>query len=119
MRRTAMVAALAAALMVAALPAGAVIDEQVAAYCGGHDDLSPPGLSGRSNPTADNFAKPVLSNGVVIITDAGPPPDAEIGTSPAAKFTVGTVVLIDGVKQPLGDPVHNSTHCPAVTTILP
>ena len=115
MKRIAVVLAAVAVLMTFALPAHAVVDEIVAAYCSPNDvgaidgvDLVPPGLAGGSNPIAGNFAAPVLNNGAVVVTDPGPPPDAEIGTSPSAKFPEGTDVLIDGVKQDLGDPDHIS-----------
>ena len=75
MRRTSLVlaAALAATaimLTMTAGTAGAVIHEQVAAYCsgGGHgaitdsSELEPPGIA---DPTKKNFASPVVHNGVV------------------------------------------------------
>ena len=132
MRRVFITAALAVTLLaLAALPANAVIHEQVAAYCSGGDvgvidgggNLEPSALNDMTSPA---FAAPVLNNGVVVITSGDP--DAEIGTKknsdplvvhPASKYPVGTDVLINGAPQDLGDPVHNSTHCPAVDTNLP
>ena len=110
MRRIAMVAALAAALMVAGLPAGATVHEQVGAACGGLL-LLPPGITGGSNVIADNFAKPVLSNGVVVFTGEG---EAEIGDSPAAKFDEGTPVVVEGNPVDLGDVNHKSNNCKAL-----
>ncbi|GEM_PF-4925377 len=109
-----MVAALAVALMVAGLPAGATVHEQVGATCGGLV-LLPPGITGGSNANADNFAQPVFANGVVVITGFGPDgPNAEIGDSPAAKYPVGTPILINGVVQPLPDVDHPSNNCKAL-----
>ena len=72
MRRLLIVLGAIALLMVVALPAGATVHEQVGAACGGQKDLAPPGISGGSNANADNFAKPVESNGVVVFTGLGP-----------------------------------------------
>ena len=96
--------------LVLAAPAGAVIHEQVAAYCsgGGHGAigadgfLEPPGIT-----SGDNFAQPVSSNGVVdassglpLITDAKP-----------AKFPAGSVAFLITV----ADAVHPSAeHCRAL-----
>lgn len=115
MRRLLIVLGAIALLMVVALPAGATVHEQVGAACGGQKDLAPPGISGGSNANADNFAKPVESNGVVVFTGLGPNgPNLEIGDSPAAKYPVGTPILIDGVPQPLPDLDHPATHCKAL-----
>jgi hypothetical protein len=77
-----------------ALPANAAIHEMVAAFCSGggvgvidaNGFLEPPGVTDRSK---SNFAQPSLSSGAVVRTPTGP----VIGTSPAAKFPVGTSVL--------------------------
>ncbi len=90
MKRIVIVVSALAVFMAMALPANAVVHEQVGAGCGGHVDLSPPGLS---DDTKNSFAKPVLSNGVVVVgmgVDAG---FLVIGDSPAAKYPAGTRVL--------------------------
>ena len=92
-----------------ASPAWAVVHEQVGAYCSGggvgviDDDgfLEPPGIS---DPTKKNFAQPVLSNGVVVITESGP----VVTDHPAAKFPAGSNPFA------LGEPDHPSTHCKAL-----
>jgi hypothetical protein len=110
MRRVAVLAGM-VLLLLAALPspAHAVIHEQVAAYCsgGGHGAINeagflvPPGIS---DPTEDNFAQPVLSNGVVEITDGVP----LVTDAPAAKYPEGSSPFA------LPAPEHPSTHCNAL-----
>ena len=96
MKRLAIVAVLATAFMAVALPAGAVVDEQVGAWCGNpakvgaNGGLAPPGIS---DMTKSNFAKPVSVNGVVEVGGGGPI-NRMIGDSPAAKFEAGTVLFI-------------------------
>jgi hypothetical protein len=76
-------------------PAEAAIHEQVSAYCSGGNVgvisstgfLEPPGITGGSS--ANNFARPVTANGVVV----GTFPNLTIGTSPAAAFAPGTNAL--------------------------
>jgi hypothetical protein len=100
-----------ATLSVATLPAGAVIHEQVAAYCsgGGHGaitdtgELEPPGIV---DPTERNFARPVIANGVV---DVG---TLTITDHPAAKFPAGTSVFDANVGTTTPD--HASTNCRAL-----
>ena len=46
-----------------AAPASATVHEIVAQWCSGHDELAPPGITGRSN--ANNFAKPLIASGFV------------------------------------------------------
>ncbi len=104
MKRLAIVAVLVAAFIAAALPAGAVVDEQVGAWCGNpakvgaNGGLAPPGIS---DMTKSNFAKPVNVNGVVVPN--GGPINLEIGDSPAAKFPAGTDLFIgvDDLDAPL------------------
>lgn len=92
-----------------ASPGGAAIHEQVAAYCsgGGHgaiDEsgfLEPPGIT---DPTERNFAQPVLSNGVVAITETGP----VVTDAPASKYPAGSSPFA------LPAPDHPSTHCAAL-----
>ena len=116
MRRTTLVLAAASAataimLTMTAGTAGAVIHEQVAAYCSGGDhgtisatgELEPPGIA---DPTKKNFASPVVHDGVVdlatlTVTDAGP-----------AKFPAGTSVFDANVGTTTPD--HPSTHCAAL-----
>lgn len=94
---------------VLASPARAAIHEQVATYCsgGGHgaidEDgfLEPPGIT---DPTEKNFAQPVLSNGVVVITATGP----VVTDDPAAKYPEGSSPFA------LPAPDHPSTHCAAL-----
>lgn len=94
---------------VLASPARAAIHEQVAAYCsgGGHgaidEDgfLEPPGIT---DFTEKNFAQPVLSNGVVVITATGP----VVTDDPAAKYPEGSSPFA------LPAPDHPSTHCAAL-----
>ena len=108
MRRIAIIAVLTMAFTAVALPAVAVIDEQVGAWCGnpakvgGNGGLAPPGISGGSS--ADNFAKPVNVNGVV--RQNGGPINLEIGDSPAAKFPADTELFITAA-----DLDHPLTHC--------
>ena len=98
------------ALVAFTAPAGAVIHEQVAAYCsgGGHgainDDgfLEPPGIT-----SGDNFAQPVLSNGVVAIGPTGP----VITDAKPAKFPAGSSPITITV----ADADHPSAeHCAAL-----
>ncbi len=92
-------------------PAGAVIHEQVAAYCsgGGHGvitataELEPPGIA---DPTQSNFAAPVVHNGVVDVNTL------TITDRPPAKFPAGTSVLDANVGATTPD--HPSTHCQAL-----
>ena len=113
MKRISIILAGLAVFTALALPANAVVHEQVGAACGGHKDLSPPGISDISK---GNFAKPVQANGVVIFIGVGPTggPNLVIGDSPAAKYPPGTPILIDGVPQPLPDLDHPATHCKAL-----
>ena len=109
MRRVAIIAVLAMAFTAVALPAVAVVDEQVGAWCGNpakvgpNGGLHPPGISGGSS--ADNFAKPVSVNGVVV-PNGGSPPFLKIGDSPAAKFPADTDLFITAA-----DLDHPLTHC--------
>ena len=97
--------------LVATLPAGAVIHEQVAAYCsgGGHGvitetgELEPPGIA---DPTQRNFAQPVIANGVVDVATL------TITDRPAAKFPAGTSVFDANVATT--SPDHPSTNCSAL-----
>jgi len=94
-----------------ATPSGAVIHEQVAAYCsgGGHGvitataELEPPGIA---DPTKQNFARPVVANGVV------DPATLTITDRPPAKFPAGTSVFDANVATTT--PVHPSTNCRAL-----
>jgi hypothetical protein len=98
MRRVLVILAALAVFTAIALPANAVVHEQVAQYCSGRAALSPPGLS---DDTKSSFAKPVSSNGVVDFP--------VIGDSPAAKYPVGTNIFA------LGAPVHPSAaNCKAL-----
>ena len=89
--------------------AAPAIHEQVAAYCsgGGHGVISeagflePPGIT---DMTKQNFAQPVLSNGVVEITETGP----VVTDHPAAKFPEGSSPFA------LPAPDHPSTNCNAL-----
>lgn len=89
--------------------AAPAIHEQVAAYCsgGGHGVISeagflePPGIT---DMTKQNFAQPVLSNGVVEITETGP----VVTDDPAAKFPEGSSPFA------LPAPDHPSTNCNAL-----
>ena len=101
-----------ALVLLAVAPAGAVVHEQVGAFCSGggvgvigaDGFLEPPGISDQSK---GNFAQPVLSNGAVVITGSGP----VIGNSPAAKFEPGTSVF---ALNP-ADSTSPATHCQAIT----
>ena len=107
MRRIAIIAVLAMAFTAVALPAIAVVDEQVGAWCGNpanvgpNGGLAPPGIS---DMTKDNFAKPVSVNGVV--RPNGGPINLEIGDSPAAKFVEGADLFLTAA-----DLDHPLTHC--------
>ena len=112
MKRIAVVLAAIAVLMTFAMPAYAVVDEIVAAYCsadgnGGPFDgqqLSPPGIS---DDTKSNFAAPVLRSGAVEVT---PGPDVSITDHPAAKYPPQTFID-DGAFVGLTPPDHPSTAC--------
>ena len=99
------------ALTAGALPAGAVIHEQVAAYCsgGGHGkitasgELEPPGIA---DPAERNFGQPVIANGVV------DPNTLTITDRPSAKFPAGTSVFDANVGATTPD--HPSTNCRAL-----
>lgn len=92
-----------------AAPSGAAIHEQVATYCsgGGHgaiDEagfLEPPGIT---DSTKKNFAQPVLANGVVEITTAGP----VVTDAKPSKYPAGSSPFA------LPAPDHPSTHCAAL-----
>jgi hypothetical protein len=98
-------------MAVAIDPAGAVIHEQVAAYCsgGGHGaitasgELEPPGISDFTRP---NFARPVVANGVVDLDTL------TITDHPAAKFPEGTSVFDANVGTTAPD--HPSANCNAL-----
>lgn len=116
MRRISVVVAALAVLAALALPAGAVIDEMVAAYCsgGGHGAidgdglLGPPGLI---DDTKNSFAAPVLHNGT-FTDDDGDPTFPFIGTGKAAKFPAGTFFM--GL-DPGADSLHPSAlNCKAL-----
>jgi hypothetical protein len=109
MRRVLFAGTLLLLFAVLASPARAAIHEQVAAYCsgGGHGSidengfLEPPGIT---DPTEKNFAQPVLSNGVVVITATGP----VVTDAPAAKFPEGSSSFA------LPAPDHPSANCNAL-----
>src|SRR5262245_5260515 len=112
MRKTRVVAVIGAGLLLLvslASPAQAAIHEQVAAYCSGggvgaiNDAgfLEPPGIT---DPTKSNFAQPVLSNGVVVITASGP----VTTDAPPSKYPAGSSPFA------LPAPDHPSTHCNAL-----
>jgi hypothetical protein len=116
MRRTTVMFAAASAataimLTMTAGTAGAVIHEQVAAYCsgGGHgtitasSELEPPGIA---DPTKKNFASPVVHNGVVDLNTL------TITDSPQAKFPEGTSVFDANIGATTPD--HPSTNCKAL-----
>ena len=98
-------------LLLAALasPAQAAIHEQVAAYCSGGGVgaineagfLEPPGIT---DPTKQNFAQPVLSDGVVEITASGP----VVTDAPPSKYPAGSSPFA------LPAPDHPSTNCNAL-----
>jgi hypothetical protein len=98
-------------LAVSAVPAPAVIHEQVAAYCSGGGvgaitatgELEPSGIS---DPTKSNFARPVVANGVVDVDTLA------ITDHPAAKFPAGTSVFDANVG--VTTPDHPSSHCKAL-----
>jgi hypothetical protein len=98
------------AMLALTAPAGAVIHEQVAAYCSGGDHgainadgfLEPPGIT-----SGDNFAQPVLSDGVVVITATGP----VITDANPAKYPAG----LDPRTITVADADHPSAdHCRAL-----
>lgn len=104
-------AATAIVLTVTSGSAGAVIHEQVGAYCsgGGHGvitaagELEPPGIA---DPSRGNFAAPVVHNGVVDLQTL------TITDHPAAKFPAGTSVFDANVDTT--DPDHPSGRCAAL-----
>ena len=108
----------ATAIMLTMTPgtAGAVIHEQVAAYCsgGGHGaindlgELEPPGIS---DMTKKNFASPVLHNGVVVFDAVTGLP--VVSDRQPAKFPAGTSA-ITGANVETTDPDHPSAHCNAL-----
>jgi hypothetical protein len=108
-KRFLMLVGIVAYVVMLALPAGAAIHEQVAAYCSGggvgaidgDGFLEPPGIT---DPSEKNFAQPVLSNGVVVIGEGGP----VVTDHPASKFPEGSSPFA------LPAPEHPSTHCKAL-----
>ena len=57
------VAAAVVAFGLAVEPAHATVHEIVAQWCSGHEELGPPGIS---DPSKENFARPLRAAGVVI-----------------------------------------------------
>lgn len=98
-------------LVALASPAQAAIHEQVAAYCSGggvgaiNDAgfLEPPGIT---DPTKQNFAAPVLHNGVVVIDPASGLPVTT--DAPPSKYPAGSSPFA------LPAPEHPSTNCNAL-----
>ena len=108
-RRSARILAAAAVVGVATLlpaaPASATVHEIVAQWCSGHEPLEPPGISGGSN--ADNFAKPLNSNGFIRGTvpftgSAGPGLLVDFDFGHPASKVVGTGVYIVIGQTPVG-----------------
>ena len=109
MRRAILIVAMMLIVLAVAAPASAAIHEIVGAYCsgGGHGVvdgegfLEPPGVT---DFTKQNFAQPVLSNGVVVIGGTGP-----VTTDhPASKYPAGSSPFA------LPAPDHPSTNCAAM-----
>jgi hypothetical protein len=108
-RRSARLFAAAAVVGIATLlpaaPASATVHEIVAQWCSGHEPLEPPGISGGSN--ADNFAKPLNSNGFIRGTvpftgSAGPGLLVDFDFGHPASKVVGTGVFIVIGETPAG-----------------
>jgi hypothetical protein len=107
--------------MLSAEQADAAIHEMVAAYCSGggvgtidsSGFLEPRGVTGGSNPTANNFAKPVISSGVVV----GTFPNLTVGSTPAAKFQQGTNALTGLNSSTVNHP--SAAHCQKVALPSP
>jgi len=108
-RRSARILAAAAVVGIATLlpaaPASATVHEIVAQWCSGHEPLEPPGISGGSN--ADNFAKPLNSNGFIRGTvpftgSAGPGLLVDFDFGHPASKVVGTGVFIVIDETPAG-----------------
>ena len=108
-RRSARMFAAAAVVGIATLlpaaPASATVHEIVAQWCSGHEPLEPPGISGGSN--ADNFAKPLNSNGFIRGTvpftgSAGPGLLVDFDFGHPASKVVGTGVFIVIGETPAG-----------------
>jgi hypothetical protein len=73
----------------------------------GHGSIDEQGFlerPGVTDATEKNFAQPVLSNGVVVITTTGP----VVTDAPAAKFPEGSSPFA------LPNPDHPSTNCNAL-----
>jgi hypothetical protein len=106
-----------AAFLAAPSATNAAIHEMVAAFCSGGDVgvigangfLEPPGIT---DPTKRNFAQPVVSNGAAVVVSENPL-RVEIGSSPAAKYPEGTVVvdLATFTFLAASQSQHPSTHC--------
>ena len=116
MRRISVVAAALAVFAALALPAGAVVDEIVAAYCSGGDRgainaeglLGPPGLSDMSKRS---FAAPVLHNGT-FSDGAGGSTFPLIGKGKAVKYPELTNIF---TLDPATEANHPSAlHCKAL-----
>lgn len=108
-RRSARILAAAAVVGIATLlpaaPASATVHEIVAQWCSGHEPLEPPGISGGSN--ADNFAKPLNSNGFIRGTvpftgSAGPGLLVDFDFGHPASKVVGTGVYVVIGQTPVG-----------------
>ena len=108
-RRSARLFAAAAVVGIATLlpaaPASATVHEIVAQWCSGHEPLEPSGISGGSN--ADNFAKPLNSNGFIRGTvpftgSAGPGLLVDFDFGHPASKVVGTGVFIVIGETPAG-----------------
>jgi len=106
-----------AALLAAPSAPNAAIHEMVAAFCSGggvgvieaNGFLEPPGIT---DPTKRNFAQPVVSNGAAVVVSEDPL-RVVIGSSPAAKYPAGTVVvdLMTFTFLAVSQSQHPSTHC--------
>jgi len=107
-------------------PTHAAIHEIVAAYCSGGDVgvigddgfLEPPGIT---DPTAGNFAQPVLASGATTAPDAGGV--IHISDKPNAKYPEGTEV-VDLTPPPptsllnVSESDHPSAeHCPGASDL--
>ena len=112
MRRMVAILSMVVVFLALSAPAYAAIHEQVAAYCsgGGHGAidadgfLEPPGIT---DPTKQNFAQPVRSNGVVVADPVTGLPT--VTDHPAAKYPAGSIAFA------LPAPDHTSAaHCAAM-----
>lgn len=122
MRRATLAATLAAlSLFAFAMPATATVHEITGMFCAGEEggNPTPPGISGRSNPMADNFAKPLIAvgfiesiepylDGILVTFDFDHPASKLVAHPTEDTFSFGGGVYVSAFVL---DPDHGFTNC--------